>query len=137
MNLGMTGNRNGLSEECKQALLEFLNTNTPEEVHHGDCVGADKDFHDICVSRRIRVIIHPPLDDKNRAFCKGDESRDPKPHLERNRAIVDETDMMIAFPPTQEELLRSGTWATIRYAKKTKKRLFIVFPDGKLKIETT
>ena len=44
--------------------------------------------------------------------------------------IVDESDTIIAFPASAEEVIRSGTWATIRYARKTKTPLHIILPDG-------
>ena len=44
---------------------------------------------------------------------------------------MDNSDILIATPKEKEEQLRSGTWATIRYAKKTKKIVFLVYPDGK------
>ncbi len=130
MKLGMTGNRFGLSNESKKVFLEFLNNNEIQEVHHGDCLGADKDFHDICNNKNIKIIIHPPNDDKMRAFCKSDNILQTKKFLDRNHDIVNNTDMLIAFPSTKEEILRSGTWATIRYAKKKNKNIFIIFPDG-------
>mmetsp|Transcript_30358 Transcript_30358/g.39138 ORF Transcript_30358/g.39138 Transcript_30358/m.39138 type:complete len:93 (+) Transcript_30358:152-430(+) len=38
--------------------------------------------------------------------------------------------MLIAFPPTSIEIQRSGTWATIRYARKKNKAVMIINPDG-------
>jgi hypothetical protein len=38
--------------------------------------------------------------------------------------------MLIAFPTSKKEILRSGTWACIRYAKKQKKDIFIIYTDG-------
>lgn len=35
-----------------------------------------------------------------------------------------------AAPKDFKEELRSGTWATIRYAVKQQKRVIIIFPDG-------
>lgn len=37
--------------------------------------------------------------------------------LARNRRIVAAVDVLIAAPETDREELRSGTWATIRYAR--------------------
>lgn len=68
MILGMTGNRGGMTNEAKSALIAYLESNTISEVHHGDCVGADKDFHDICEKRSIKIVIHPPTNSKDRAF---------------------------------------------------------------------
>ena len=65
----MTGNRYGMSDDAKIKLTDFIKNNKIDEVHHGDCVGADKEFHDICASNNIKIIIHPPIDEKLRAFC--------------------------------------------------------------------
>jgi hypothetical protein len=34
---------------------------------------------------------------------------------------VDETEFLIGAPKEDEEVLRSGTWSTIRYSKKSNK----------------
>jgi hypothetical protein len=61
--------------------------------------------------------VHPPTDDRKRAFCTGNGADwEPKPYLERNHDIVDETTILIACP-NGEERMRSGTWATVRYAR--------------------
>jgi hypothetical protein len=131
MKLGMTGNRNGMSNIAKVKLLDFLNSNKISEVHHGDCLGTDHEFHDICSERNIKIIIHPPNNDKMRAFCKSDNILPEKKFLDRNHDIVNDIDILIAFPPTEKEVIRSGSWATIRYAKKKNKQIFIIFPSGK------
>lgn len=126
----MTGNRFGISPEAELSLLEFISKNDIKEVHHGDCLGADKAFHDLCAEREIRVVVHPPTNKAQRAFCKSDDIKREKPYLQRNKDIVNETDMLIAFPGTKVEQLRSGTWSTVRYAKETNKPILIVYPDG-------
>lgn len=49
----------------------------------------------------------------------------------RNHDIVDATEWLIATPKKFEEI-RSGTWATVRYAKKVKKPVTIIWPDGSI-----
>lgn len=39
-------------------------------------------------------------------------------YMERNDALVEHADLLIAFPRTEHEVLRSGTWATVRRARK-------------------
>ena len=130
MKLGMTGNRYGMNTTSKKKLIEFIKNNKIDEVHHGDCVGADKEFHDICVSNNIKIIIHPPTDDKLRAFCQSDNILPQKEYIQRNKDIVDSTDMLIGFPNGKKETLHSGTWSTIRYARKKQKQIYLIFPDG-------
>ena len=131
--IGMSGTRNGISKEALTELRKFLSTNEISEAHHGDCIGADHDFHNEAKLYEIQIIIHPHNIDYMRSFCKGGTVRPAKPYLTRNRNIVDETDILLAFPPTKQEIIRSGTWSTIRYAKRKNKKIFIIFPDGEVK----
>ncbi len=113
-------------------LLDFIGKNEIIEAHHGDCVGVDKDFHDMCSQCSIKTIIHPPSDNKLRANCSGDVILPQKKYLDRNHDIVNNSDLLIAFPSSKKEILRSGTWATIRYAKKNNKKTIVIFADGSL-----
>jgi hypothetical protein len=127
---GFTGTRTGLNESQRNNIIKPLESNINKgniiEVHHGDCVGADKDFHDICVDFGIsQIIIHPPTDNKLRANCKSDFINKPKPYLDRNKDIVDQTDILIACPQTNIEEQRSGTWSTVRYARKFNKTILL------------
>ncbi len=86
--------------------------------HHGDCIGADAEAHDIAREFSYGVEIHPPLESRKRAWCSSMLVHDPKPYLERNHDIVDACHLLIACP-AGPEVMRSGTWATIRYARRT------------------
>ena len=44
--------------------------------------------------------------------------------------IKSETETEIACPAENKEVMRSGTWATIRYAKRIKKPITIIWPDS-------
>lgn len=105
------------------------------EVHHGDCQGSDSDFHDIIerMAMGITIYIHPSNDATYRAF-RGEGEFDtivlpPKPPLIRNHDIVDVSNFIIATP-AGPEIQRSGTWATVRYARSKHKPIVIVMPDG-------
>ena len=126
MNVGFTGTQEGLNEKQLKQLRWQLEEILREDVdrrpenfkfHHGDCIGADKQFHDMVKELGGYVVLHPPTNSSKRAFCKADEERPPKPYISRNHEIVDECPWMIAGPKGPEEV-RSGTWATIRYAKR-------------------
>lgn len=116
MKVGMTGGRSGVTddqlERFKKRLIELEAT----ELHHGDCTGADAQAHKAARELGLRIVVHPPVDSLHRAFCKGDEVLPPLEYLQRNRAIVDATDFLIVLPD-RPETLRSGTWATFRYAR--------------------
>ena len=130
--IGMTGSRTGITESAKKEFLKLLKKYTISEAHHGDCIGADKMFHDIIREhdKDIKLVIHPPSDKKCRAFCDGDIIEKEKTYLVRNKDIVNSSDIMFAFPPSEIELLRSGTWSTIRYCRIIKKTLLIIYPEG-------
>jgi len=130
MKIGFTGTRQGMTAEQRYVLICVLTFLKPKEFHHGDCIGADEQASNIARDMGCRIVIHPPLNNKFRAYCSGDKVLPPKDYLERNRDIVDRTDILVATPKQFNEVLRSGTWATIRYARKTGKPQIIIFPDG-------
>lgn len=131
MNIGFTGTRNGLTERQISSLAEILARYSSITVHHGDCVGADEDFNAMAQFVALKIVIHPPTNKVFRAYCVGDELRDEKPYLERNHDIVDECDVLIACPSGAENIkIRSGTWATVRYARKQGKPVIVINPNG-------
>jgi hypothetical protein len=134
--VGFTGTRTGMTSAQKREVARLLDEfNTGEELigHHGDCIGADATFHALLriTSTDVYIVGHIPDNDKQRAFCKVDSTRPPRPYLKRNEDIVDDADVMIATPKGfVEEKRGSGTWAAIRYAIRTGTLLYIVYPDG-------
>ena len=134
MKVGFTGTSIGMTNLQQEALKKILTELKPEELHHGDCEGSDEQAHYIALSLKIQVVVHPPENPYKRAFCKDFVSiRVEKPYLERNQEIVKETEILIATPKNAIEELRSGTWATIRFAKKQKKHWSIIEPNGKIR----
>jgi hypothetical protein len=129
--LGFTGTREGMSKAQQEALRMLLRRLRPGVFHHGDCVGADEQAHHIvrreCPACRIHV--HPPEDAALRAHCRGDLLHPPKAYLQRNEAIVDAADFLFAAPEG-EETNRSGTWATVRYARRREVATAVILPSG-------
>jgi hypothetical protein len=133
--LGFTGTQASMSFQQKNVVKAYLLSNNISEVHHGDCIGADADFHDIVrkVKEETKIIIHPPDIDVKRAFKDADKILDAKPYLDRNRDIVNNCDTLLVCPKTFSKELRSGTWATYRYALKQKTKLIlIIWPNGEM-----
>ena len=99
-----------------------------DEFHHGDCINSDADAHKEAITSRCIVVIHPCTIESKRAFCQGANTvLEPKKPLDRNKDIVDACDILIAAPMDDErEELRSGTWATIRYARKINKPIIML-----------
>ena len=130
MKIGFTGSRHGMTKRQRDALRVLLTTGLWQkpELHHGDCIGADSEAHGYAKYYGLRIVIHPPDVDRVRAGCNGDAKRRPKPYLQRNRDIVDETDCLVAAPATMREQARSGTWSTIRYARKLGRPVHILEP---------
>jgi len=132
--IGFTGTREGMNDIQKTKTLDILNkyVNYIIEIHHGDCIGADTDFHNICEDFRkktnvnLTIVIHPPNNKGARAFNKADILLEEKQYLDRNTDIVMMSDIIIGCPHNvNDEILRSGTWSTIRKARKMKKILHV------------
>lgn len=140
MIIGFTGTRRGMTLRQLHGVVAILTSkevDNVEEVHHGDCVGADREFHDLVeqeLGESTHIIVHPPENPRNRAYCQGYEIRDPAPYMERNQDIVDESDGLIATPREMREVLRSGTWSAVRSGRRKAKSdtypMWIILPDG-------
>jgi len=131
----LTGTRDGMSSAQQLGLKEILHGCYPENatLHHGGCRGADTEAHTTVACLATRII--RPGDWQRHAYWakRGDyhELLEPRPYLDRNKDIVRACDMLIAAPRTLTEELRSGTWATIRYARKQGVAVIILDPGAK------
>lgn len=139
MKIGFTGTRDGMSNKAKDTVYNVLEKYKPDEVHHGNCIGADGDFINICVFQvKIPYIIaHPGMSYFSNVVGPqttniSDEYKKPDTHFKRNRTIVDSTDLLIAVPKKKPDATEQGggTWYTINYARKKQKPIIIVWPDG-------
>lgn len=128
-NLGFTGTQRGMTVS-QVTSLRYLLWNSGYVVHHGDCIGADAQAHDIARACGLRVIIHPPINEAKRAWCKGDVILPERDYLDRNHDIVDACVWLVAAPGEEEEKIRSGTWSTVRYARRKGRSIKIIPPDG-------
>lgn len=137
MKVGFTGTQHGMTEDQVRAIIKVLIQLGMDEFHHGDCVGADEMAHHVAEKLCVPIVIHPPSNQAKRAFCKQAHGNPfpvtvlpEKPYLDRNHNIVDATDALVAAPRLRNEEQRSGTWATIRYARNLGRPHVIIFPDG-------
>lgn len=149
--VGFTGTRDGMTTDQLAELRHRLSRPQTDwkmfsEFHHGDCVGADEQAHDmmrVLLARywplRVDIHIHPPKDRRFRAHC--DEGMDfmelrtvrvwdEDDYLARDRAIVDATDLLIGCPKGFDLRSHGGTTYTIGYALKVGKAVVIIWPDG-------
>lgn len=118
-------------------LLGQVPEDTVTEAHHGLCIGSDAQFHGLLdfMPQTLVVHGHPPLNTSKMAeglIC--DVMHPPLEYLMRNRAIVDAADTLFAAPQGEEEL-RSGTWSTVRYARKKGINIRIIMPNGGSRFE--
>ena len=125
INIGFTGNRHGLRIDQKDNIILLLNHYISNSnniiVSHGDCVGADTIFHNLCLnykkthSDKLMIHIYPPNNSALRANNKADIN------------IIKNCSILIACPiDKNNEELRSGTWSTIRQARKLNKIIHIL-----------
>lgn len=127
---GFTGNQDGMTKQQKRTFRKLLVEHGVTELHHGDCVGSDADAHLIAKTLGLSIVKHPPADDKKRAYCKGGRELPPKPYLPRNKDIVKVSSVMFATPRSFKEVVRSGTWSTVRFATNLKRKMLVIYPDG-------
>ena len=112
---------------CLGHKLRILCKLKPTEFHHGGCKGADTEASRIAATLGIHVVCHPPIDKKAIGDYYADKVLPEKEYLDRNRDIVDCTDCLIATPKENFEVVRSGSWYTVRYARKQNKNVHQIF----------
>ena len=122
MKLGVTGTRYGLNSIQKADAWRILDSiDGLKEFHHGDCIGVDTEMANTVRRMHPDCVIHshPPLDKAKQGDFVSDVVHKPAAFLYRNHRIVDAVQLLLAIPKEPQETIRSGTWATIRYARKT------------------
>lgn len=133
MKLGFTGSRFGMTPKQKDKMHELLLWYADATwFSHGDCLGADAQAHGLVREILPKCKIHtmPAGNGSWRAWCAADVTDPDAPALVRNRKIVNSSDVMFATPYEDEEMLRGGTWSTVRYSREKLKKLFVVLPNG-------
>jgi hypothetical protein len=136
--VGFTGTKNGMQSNQKLEFVEYLRYLKGlgyTHFHHGDCIGADAQAARFAKALGFILVCHPghPRDKSNtmyRAFTDfNDVMHEVKPFIKRDHDIVDAVETMIATPAGEEEI-RSGTWSTVRYAKRMGKPVYIIVPHS-------
>lgn len=137
---GMTGTLEGASNEQMQT-LEVLIRNVGLDFterfywHFGDAIGADAQCFGYIITRfpfSVITVAHPGLNITNaRAFCRANEIREPIKDVTRDERIVYcAHNGVFGLPRTFNEILRSGTWTTIRRTGKLGRPCWLIKPDG-------
>jgi len=139
--VAITGSRSGVPrEKVEKWLSQYIGKEYLWVL--GGAIGVDSFALDYLSSQKEKIliivpqtIVNQPEEARrsiNRAMLKEDiEVLEPgisKKYadacLERNRKMVEKADAIIAFP-RGKEVLRSGTWATVRYAKRLNRTVII------------
>ena len=128
--IGFTGTQKGMSPAQISRVKEILSDFNPKKIVHGDCIGADAQTHDIAEEMGLEIVIRPCTIRSKRAFKEADLVMDPIDPIERNKHIVEDSDLVLACPKEPRSTLRSGTWSAIRHAKRTQTPVWIIYPDG-------
>ena len=133
--VGFTGTRDGMTDLQKTSVLNLLNKLDCPAVNHGDCVGADADFDELAKSLGMQRRTYPSNMESQRAHCErrgAVEITYPADPLVRNGWILGASSCLIATPKEYDEVLRSGTWSTIRKARTLGIPIFTVFRNGEV-----
>lgn len=138
IHVGFTGTRSGMSPEqiatVRRVLVALDHASEREKLacHHGDCVGADAEFHALARELGARITVHPPVDESDRAWCPGDEMLPALPYMKRNKQIVLASEFVVAAPYTDAPVGRhpGGTWKTVEIARKERRTTALVLRDG-------
>lgn len=140
MKVGFTGTRVGMTSAQRASVKRVLQYLQARHVsltaEHGDCEGADAEFDEIAAELGIPRHLYPSNLPQTRARCDlrgAIQVTEPAPPLQRNGWIVEAVGVLIATPKGYVEELRSGTWSTIRRARKRKSLpVLVITPDGNL-----
>lgn len=126
-----------MTAQQRAALGGVFAAMSPALFRHGCCVGADAQAAVMAdaLTPRPTIFGHPSdisqmTSDAALAVC--DDTAQPEPPLDRNRHIVDGCDVLVACPKGYAEEQRSGTWATVRFARKVGRPVTIIWPDGRV-----
>lgn len=139
MRISFTGTRKGTTRQQFENIRRLVEILGMTEAHHGDANGADCEFAGLAneLLPPGKVIVHPPSNTKERAFCAmpGNIVRPEKNYFARNRDIVNEGEVTIGAPPTNEEQKSGGTFYTLAHSKKVGHPTIICWPDGRVTVE--
>lgn len=134
--VGYSGTSRGMTDNQLNRLRDLMTeiksrTTGPHWLHHGDCVGGDAQAHRIARQLSFYIYLHPPLVQTHRAFCDWDQRDPAMDFLVRDDEITRWSHGgLIAAPRQATEVLRSGTWTTVRYALKRGRSVTVIAPSG-------
>lgn len=144
MIVGFTGTRRGPTPAQHAAMDRFLLrlfvNHGAQVLVHGGAVGCDTFAHHTVtasgLNRDIPILVFPAIEGPCSSVVNIPMGNcliaEPIPTLERNRIIAGISTGLIAVPATDREEQRSGTWATVRYAREIGCPVYVVRQDGRI-----
>lgn len=132
VDIGFTGTAAGMTPAQAARVEGLLRAAGGGVFRHGMCKGSDAEASLIAHRLGYRVVGYPGhgADGVARREGYADEVRAAKPFLDRDSDIADDCMVLIATPRGDREVMRSGTWATVRRAEKLRRGLLIAAPSG-------
>jgi len=141
LHIGFSGTRCGMTLLQRRAVYRvfrwYRDNRNAITVHHGSCVGADAEAHDIARMLGLAVALHPGVSADGssplRAECamlEGERVWRPASYGVRNQAITACTGVLVAA--TGDGTEDRGTSHAISCAVKLERPVVIVSADGRL-----
>jgi hypothetical protein len=133
--LSFTGTEHGMDSQQKDRFDALIREGGIRLLIHGACIGADDEADEIAAYHGVPRLAYPSTKTDKRVpnavllartgshitFHK--EVLDP---LKRNPLIVLAGDRLVACPYEQEEIIRSGTWTTVRHARRLGREVLVI-----------
>jgi len=136
--VGFTGTQHGMTPAQSVAVASFLTTwrddfrDAQQELHflYGMCVGADDQAAMIAGNLGFTLHGYPGDNPSKYGHVVPHFRHAPMENLRRNAVIVSQCSALLATPRETAMIRRSGTWATVRAARKAAVPVWLIWPDG-------
>jgi len=138
--IGITGTRQEPSPGQHRALWLLLDELLVPGIQlaHGSCKGFDELAHRFAMGLGYTVHVLPGSSPQWVADCEGHFVYPRAPNLVRDKRIVGMCTRLIAGPSGPEAAHPgSGTWATVRMARREGKPVTLIWPDGRVEQEAS
>lgn len=136
--VGITGSLEGLTGPQLRWAKQFIQDNVVRVLHHGNCIGGDEDVATLFYKGQDTYIIaHPGHISTMQSKISFNDLVLPEKHtLARNRLIVNSSDLLLGFPKIDDEDDNSGSWYTIRWAKRHRTPVIVISPTGMMTLHS-
>lgn len=149
--LGFTGTQAGLTDRQEDTLALLFRFHISGVLLNGMEAHADAAAARLARSHGYHIIGLPGAPPGDPSRCPDelmDEIEEVRPELDRNGEIARRGENLLACPrqarrfirersaardvPLERVVIRSGTWATVRYAVAANRLVWLIWPDGEI-----